>query len=305
MTSRALAKRLEVSERTVHRDMGALGSAGVPVVAERGAGGGWSLMEGYRANLTGLSESELQAMPVSRPEKQLANLKLVLPKLTQRNAELARQRIYIDVNGWNRSSEQVPHLPLLQDAVWRDRKVRMMYGDDCPSERIVDALGLVAKGSIWYLVAQTRDPDPERSEGERPPTRDPSSSSRLRMTDTIRSYRVSRVHEATILDASFVRPAGFDLEKFWEESSMKFKERLPRYEVVIRAATPVVEWLRRMIRFGGIDEVSGDCVRMHFDAEEVAMTVLLGVGDQIEIVEPQSLRESVIATARRIASAGA
>jgi predicted DNA-binding transcriptional regulator YafY len=279
MTSRALAKRLEVSERTVHRDMGALGSAGVPVVAERGAGGGWSLMEGYRANLTGLSESELQAMLVTRPEKQLANLKLVLPKLTQRNAELARQRIYIDVNGWNRSSEQVPHLPLLQDAVWRDRKVRMMYGHDCASERIVDPLGLVAKGSIWYLVAH--------------------------IDESIRSYRVSCVHDATILEASFIRPAGFDLEKFWEESSMKFKERLPRYEVVIRASAPVVEWLRRMIRFGGIDEVSKDRVGLHFDSEEVAKAVLLGVGDQIEILEPQSLRESIVATARRIATAGA
>jgi len=279
LTSRDLAKRLEVSERTVHRDMGALGSAGVPVVAERGVGGGWSLMDGYRANLTGLSESELQAMIVTRPEKLLARLKLVLPKLNQHNAELARQRIYIDLNGWNRSSEQVPHLPLLQDAVWRDRKVRMMYGDECASERIVDPLGLVAKGSIWYLVAQ--------------------------IEGSIRSYRVSRVQEATILDASFIRPADFDLEKFWEESSMKFKERLPRYEVVIRASAPVVKWLRTLMRFGAIDEVDGERVRMHFDAEEVARAVLLGVGDQIEIVEPQSLRENVVATARRIATAGA
>src|SRR5438067_11254812 len=102
--------------------MSAIGSAGVPVDAERGVGGGWSLMDGYRANLTGLSESELQAMIVTRPEKVLANLKLVLPKLTQRSAELARQRIYIDVTGRNRSNDQVPHQPLLQDAVWRDRK---------------------------------------------------------------------------------------------------------------------------------------------------------------------------------------
>jgi predicted DNA-binding transcriptional regulator YafY len=310
LTSRDLAKRLEVSERTVHRDMGALGSAGVPVVAERGVGGGWSLMEGFRANLTGLTESELQAMLVTRPEKMLASLKLVLPKLNQRNAELARQRIYIDVSGWNRSSEQVPHLPLLQDAVWRDRRVRMMYGDEIhASERIVDPLGLVAKGSVWYLVAQIGAPASSRpvARASSPRRQDAGATGRQdggAPTDSIRSYRVSRVHEATILDASFVRPADFDLEKFWEESSTRFKERLPRYEVVIRASAPALVWLRTMMRYGGIDEVDGDRVRLHFDAEEVAKTVLLGVGDQIEILEPQSLRESVIATARRIATAG-
>ena len=277
LTGRDLAKRLEVSERTVHRDMSALGSAGVPVVAERGVGGGWSLMEGYRANLTGLTESEIQAMIVTRPEKIVANLKLILPKLSQRNAEIARQRIFIDVSGWNRSSEQVPYLPLLQDAVWRDRKVRMMYGDACPSERIVDPLGLVAKGSLWYLVAQ--------------------------IDGSIRSYRVSRVQEAAILDESFVRPADFDLEKFWEESSMRFKERLPRFEVVVR--TTEILWLRSMIRFGGIDAVDGDRVQLHFDTEDVARTVLLGVAEQVEVIEPQSLRESIVATARRIATAGA
>lgn len=154
-----------------------------------------------------------------------------------------------------------------------------MYGDDSASERILDPLGLVAKGNVWYLVAQ--------------------------IEGSIRSYRVSRVHEATILDQSFIRPSDFDLARFWEESSTKFKDRLPRYEVVIRASAPVVVWLRTMMRYGGIDMVEGDRVHLHFDAEEVAKTVLLGVGDQIEILEPQALRESVIATARRIATAGA
>jgi predicted DNA-binding transcriptional regulator YafY len=273
LTSSDLAKRLEVSERTIHRDMSSLGSAGVPVVAERGAGGGWTLMEGYRKNLTGLSDSELQALFVTRPEKLLADLHLVLPKL---NPELARQRIYIDIAGWNRSSEQVPHLPALQDAVWRDRRVRILYGDDCPSERVLDPLGLVAKGSVWYVVAQI--------EGD------------------IRSYRVSRVRETTILDASFARPADFDLESFWKSSAANFKERMPRFSVVIRAAPPVVLWLRTMMRYGAIDEVAGDVVHMHFDAQEVARSVLLGVGDQVEILEPESLRESIVEVARNIVS---
>jgi len=289
MTSRDLAKRLEVSERTIHRDMSALGTAGVPIVAERGARGGWTLMEGYRTNLTGLSESEVQALFVTKPSRLLADLHLekasdaalvklltVLPTVNRRNAELARQRIHIDVSGWNRSNEQVPHLPKLQESVWHDRKLRMLYGEDCPSERVVDPLGLVAKGSIWYLVA--------------------------RIDGDIRSYRVSRIREATILEDCFTRPEKFDLAEFWETSSARFKERLPRFNVVIRATASVVEWLRRMIRFGAIDEVSADCVRMHFDAEEVAKTVLLGLGDQIEVLEPASLRESIVAAARTIVS---
>ena len=290
LTSGELAKRLEVSMRTIHRDMEALGAAGVPVVAVRGVGGGWSLMNGYRTNLTGLSDPEVQSLFVTKPARLLADLHLekasdaalvklltVLPAVARHNAELARQRIYIDVSGWNRSSEQVPHLPLLQNAVWRDRKVRMLYGDDHASERLLDPLGLVAKGSVWYLVAQ--------------------------IDGSIRSYRVSRVKEATMLDETFARPASFDLARFWEESSTRFKDRLPRFTVVIRAATPAVDWLRTMIRFGAIDEVIGDRVSMHFDAEEVATTVLLGMGDQIEVLEPQSLREAIVATARRIATA--
>jgi len=272
ITSRDLAKRLQVSERTIHRDMSSLGSAGVPVVAERGARGGWTLMDGYRKNLTGLSDAELQALFVTRPEKLLADLHLVLPKL---NPELARQRIYIDITGWNRSNESVPHLPMLQDAVWRERKLRIHYGDEiCPVERVVDPLGLVAKGSIWYLVAH--------------------------IDGDFRSYRVSRVREATILNETFIRPADFDLETFWGTASARFKERLPRFNVVVRASGFAVEWLRRMIRFGAIDDISDDRVRLHFDSEEVARAVLLGMADQVEVLEPTALRESIVESARNI-----
>ena len=270
MTGRDLAKRLEVSERTIHRDMSSLGSAGVPVVAERGSRGGWMLMDGYRANLTGLSEAELQALFVTRPEKLLADLHLVLPK---RNPELARQRIFIDITGWGRGNDPVPHLPALQDAVWTDRRLRIVYGDDVHvSERVLDPLGLVAKGSVWYLVAGI--------EGD------------------VRTYRVSRVREATILDETFVRPRDFDLEKFWSTSAARFKERLPRFDVVIR--TREVEWIRRMIRYGAIDSVDGDIVHLHFDSPDMARALLLGMADQVEVLGPPELRESIVESARRI-----
>jgi predicted DNA-binding transcriptional regulator YafY len=277
LTSRELAKRLEVSPRTIHRDMNCLGSAGVPVVAERGARGGWTLMEGYRTNLTGLSEAEVQTLFVTRPEKLLADLHLVLPKLNQHTAEVARQRIYIDLSGWTRSTDPVPLLPTVQDAVWRARRLRILYGDaNCPTERVLDPLGLVAKGSIWYVVAQ--------------------------IDGMIRSYRVSRIQQATMLDETFTRPEQFDLAAFWDSSSARFKELLPRFPVVIRANPPVLEWLRRLIRFGGIDEVRDDCVHIHFDTEEVAKAVLLGVADQVEILEPASLRALILTAAREVVS---
>ena len=135
MTTRDLAKRLEVSERTIHRDMEALSTAGIPVAAERGTDGGWFLLEEYRTNLTGLNEAEIQALFV-KPSRLLADLGLgkaseaafikllaALPSMYRRDAEYIRQRIHVDMSGWRRSEEAIPCLPTLQEAIWQERKV--------------------------------------------------------------------------------------------------------------------------------------------------------------------------------------
>src|SRR6185295_15324893 len=140
LNSRSLADRLEVSERTIHRDMDALSGAGIPVVAERGSAGGWSLLGEYRTNLTGLNESEIQSLFLSPSPKLLSDLKLqkasegallkllaALPAVHRHGAERARQRIYVDSTGWARDEESVPLLPLLQDAIWTERKLRITY----------------------------------------------------------------------------------------------------------------------------------------------------------------------------------
>ncbi|HEX8186484.1 MAG TPA: YafY family protein, partial [Blastocatellia bacterium] len=200
ITARELASRLEVSERTIHRDMDALSGAGIPVFAERGSGGGWALMEEYRTNLTGLNKDEIQALFLVNPSRLLADLGLgkasdaaliklraALPSVSRDEAEYARQRIYVDLAGWNHSQETIPHLPALQEAIWRERKLRFTYErTGCDGvERLVDPLGLVAKGSAWYLVAAV--------EGE------------------TRSYRISRVKDVEIMDEPCARPEGFDL----------------------------------------------------------------------------------------------
>src|SRR5579862_1119033 len=189
VTARDLAKRLEVSQRTILRDMDALSGAGVPVTAERGAGGGWSLVQGYQTKLTGMNAAEIQSLFLARPERLLSDLGLKqdaeaaliklqasLPAASQPRADFARRRILVDVRGWRDPAESVACLPVLLDALWRERQVRFVYarvlGD--PGERTVDPLGLVAKGSTWYLIAM--------AEGEP------------------RTYRVSRVHEAAVLE---------------------------------------------------------------------------------------------------------
>jgi predicted DNA-binding transcriptional regulator YafY len=295
LTARNLARRLEVSERTIHRDMEALSGAGIPVVAERGTGGGWSLLGEYRTSLTGLNEAEIQSLFVTKPSRLLADLNLekasegallkllaAMPPLHRRGAEYARQRIYVDVAGWSRSEETVPLLHLLQDAIWHERKVRMNYGrGECGSaERLVDPLGLVAKGSVWYLVAAV--------EGE------------------TRSYRVSRIEAAEMLDAPCVRPIEFDLAAFWEQSAAEFRAHLPRYRARVRVRQEIVPRLPYSGRFarieqtGRADENGWVEVSLRFDVEEMACEYALGFGTQLEVLEPLALREKVLEAAKSV-----
>ena len=167
LTARALAERLEVSERTILRDMEALGMAGVPVTADRGTGGGWGLLQEYRSDLTGLNAAETQALFLVRSSRLLADLgmgraadaaliKLLasLPVRRRRDVEHTRERLHIDGAGWYQSGRGVSHcLHALsrRRSGWR-RQVQMEYqkADGSTVERLVHPLGLVAKGSVWY-----------------------------------------------------------------------------------------------------------------------------------------------------------
>ncbi len=296
LTARDLAARLEVSERTIHRDMEALSAAGFPVFAERGIGGGWMLVEGYKTNLTGLNRDEIQALFLTKPLRLLADLGLkkasdaaliklsaALPAAHRDNAEQARQRIHIDATGWNHSSESIQFLPVLQEAVWQERKVHFTYerGGGCDSvERLADPLGLVAKGNAWYLVAAV--------DGE------------------IRSYRVSRVVEAQLTDDPCIRPNDFDLAGYWEQSTVNFKAQLPRYTAIVRAHPDVFPRLRfagRFARIGQAEPPDADGwirVTLRFDVEEMAVEWALSFGSKIEVIEPTTLRKKVIGAAESV-----
>lgn len=293
MTARDLAQRLEVSERTILRDMDALSAAGIPVFAERGTGGGWSLIGEYRTNLTGLNEAEVQALFLARSPQVLDDLGLTkaaegallkllaaVPSTAQHNADVARTRIHVDVSGWYRPEEAVPLLPLLQQAVWQERKLLMTYqrGDCDAVERLVDPLGLVAKGSVWYFVAG--------------------------VDDTVRTYRVSRVASATLLEQPCARPADFDLAAYWRQSNSTFKASLPQYHATLRMQAEVVPRLHyRFARIEQISEPDGEGrvqVTIRFQFEDEACEFALGFGAQVEVIEPVELRARVVEMARRV-----
>ncbi len=302
LTAGAVAERLGVSPRTVQRDMLALSMAGAPVYAERGSKGGWSLLEGYHTDLSGLSPEEVHSLALQAPARLLDDLglrqasatglvKLLsgLPDAQRHTAEELRQRVYVDAAGWRATDEAAPMFAVLQEAVWRDTQARIYYqrSDGECVERVVAPLGLVAKGRIWYVVAQV--------DGE------------------MRTYRASRIHSATLLDAPVERPPDFDLATYWDASQAQFTASLPRYAVVARLRADLLDWARAMWRYTRFDAISqpdaNGWLTLHvtFESEREACFCLLGLGGAAEALEPAELRalirERAAAASQRHAAA--
>ena len=295
LTGRELADRLEVSERTLHRDMDALSAAGVPVFAIRGARGGWKIDPSWRTQVPGLDEAELRAFLMAQPrvigdkklaaaaERALSKLMASLPLAMRARAASIRQRLYVDTAGWRGTNEALAMLPIVQDAVARDRKLKIRYLKprshfDLPpdgersiiTDRVVDPLGLIAKGSAWYLVANG--------------------------TSGLRTYRVSRIENAVLLDVQSERPATFDLETYWKSTTEQFRRSWPHFDVTLRvdrqAAREMKSW-RTVSEI--VDESSGDwtTLRVQFEDEQQALFVVLGLGSKAEVIEPPGLRQKV------------
>ena len=270
LTAAELAERLEVSVRTVHRDVESLAAAGVPVEAVRGPAGGYRLAGGYRTRLTGLTADEAEALfaaGIPGPAAELglggelaaARLKVLaaLPAELQERATRAQRLFHLDARGWFRAEDRVPHLPELAAAVWRGCRVRIRYREgNRVVRRTIDPLGLVLKAGAWYLVAH-------------------------RVAGML-VYRVSRVVAVRALEEDCERPADFDLAAFWLEWSRAFEESRPRVEV--RARGPRGE--RTLV----------------FETLEDAHRELLRFGAELEVLAPEELRERVAQTARLVAA---
>lgn len=293
LTSRELAERLEVSERTVHRDMEALSAARVPVFALRGARGGWQLDEDWRTQVPGLDEAELRAFLMAQPriignprlaaaaERALGKLMAALPESLRERAASIRQRLYVDTAGWRGTTENLSMLPIVQEAVARDRKLAMQYKPSGRerAERIVDPLGLVAKGNAWYLVANT--------------------------PNGFRTYRVSRIEDPKLLDRPCERPANFDLAAYWQTSTKQFQDGWRRHTATLRVEPSAAEWVKmwqaaspRETPTPGAD--GWVTLTVQFDHENEACFLVLGLGSRVEVVEPERLRQRVVTEAQKL-----
>jgi predicted DNA-binding transcriptional regulator YafY len=297
-----LAKELEVSVRTVYRDIEALSAAGVPVYSEPGRHGGARLVDGYRTRLTGLTTDEADAVllagiPTAAAELGLgtvlaaAQLKVLaaLPPELRSRATRVQQRFHLDAPGWFHQNEDLPHLATVAEALWEDRRIEIGYARrDAEVTRTLDPLGLVLKAGTWYLVA--------------------------RHADDVRTYRVSRITAARCLDDEFERPEGFDLAGHWAESSDAFERSVQTIRVALLIHPDDVRWLGRSIDPSSYDDVTEAATRatprddgrieVRFAAEqvEIAHRQLLMMGETIEVLEPPELRELLATSAKGMAA---
>ncbi|MER6048333.1 WYL domain-containing protein [Streptomyces sp. NPDC001793] len=330
MTAGELARELEVSERTVARDVLSLSEAGVPVYADRGRSGGYRLIGGYRTRLTGMGRSEAEALFLSGVPSALremgladvasaARLKVsaaLLPELRDA-ASGAAQRFHLDAPRWYHDPETPALLPVIADAVWDDRRLTARYlraGHEVSRE--LEPYGLVLKAGVWYLAARVAEPPEE-----------PAAA-----TAGFRVYRVDRFTAAEPHrppdapwgggpggDAAgggrFVRDPEFDLPAFWAERAEQFRRSLLRAEVVLRLSPrgvlqlPYVtepaaarEAVERATAGGGPDARGWLTVTLAVESEEVAYAQLLALGPEAEALAPAGLRARFAAAARRAAA---
>lgn len=303
LTAEELAGEFGVSVRTIYRDIDELSAAGVPVFADRGPGGGFQLVGGYRTTLTGLGADEAEALlmagvPGAADALGLgaaagrAALKLLaaLPSGSSASAGRLGARVHFDPVEWYHAAEPVPFLPLVARAVLDDRLLVMTYESwtGVRTHRVAP-LGVVLKASAWYLVAEADDGRP-------------------------RIHRVANIRVAELLDDTYVRSSTFDLAAFWREELVRFEAGLRPQRATLEVGS---EGRRRLSRLGAYAATACADARPHgaagwvvdlpIESIEQGAALVLGLGEDVRVVSPAGLRARVhllaAATAARHAGA--
>jgi predicted DNA-binding transcriptional regulator YafY len=291
MSARTLADLLEISVRTLYRDVDQLAAAGVPIFAERGCAGGFRLMEGWKTTLTGLTPGEAQAVFMSGltgPAAELglgehvesARLKLLssLPSAWRDDAQRITSRFHLDPIAWYRQSDLVPHLPTVAAAVWSGRELALRYESwKGTAERVVSPLGLVLKAGVWYLVAST-DSKPH-------------------------TYRIASIQSASSLTRAAKRPANFHLAGYWENSMRRLESDLYTGTATLLATPAGLKSLRGLSRAvanaiahapAAAQEDGRTEVTIPIETVETTAVQLLGLSTEIEVLQPLALRRALL-----------
>ncbi|RPF37582.1 YafY family protein [Streptomyces sp. TLI_185] len=286
MTAAQLAEELEVSVRTVYRDVEALGAAGVPLYGDAGHAGGYRLLDGYRTRLTGLTADEAEALFLAGAPGPAAELGLgsvlaaaqlkvraALPPELRAHADRISGRFHLDAPGWYADAEEAPYLPAVADAVWNSRVLNVLYrrwADPTDVERRLEPYGLVLKAGRWYVVA---GPGP-------------------------RTFRVDRILRLATSDEEFARPDDFDLAAYWAAYQRDFHDRLYRGEALVRLAPGVR--LPRAVD-SRTDADGWTLATVPIESVEHAHGEFLRLGTDIEVLQPPELRERIARTVAQLA----
>jgi predicted DNA-binding transcriptional regulator YafY len=291
-TARALATNLEVSQRTILRDVEALSIAGIPITAQGGRGGGIALDANYRITLTGLKAAELQSLMLTgnipllkevgldkAAESALLKVSATIPAQYQSALEFMRQRIFIDPLWWWRDADSSPFLAELQQAVYESHCIRATYErrDGTVAEHILEPYSLVAKSGTWYLIA--------RREG------------------ALRVYHLSRFQRVALLDTSFCREDDFDLPTYWEQRLRAFAETAGEYTFTLRIHESRLPFVRRLAPGRSMTHepsAAEGWALAHFQVEsmDLAKMLVFGLGSHACVVEPAELQAAVVQAAR-------
>ncbi|HEY5337159.1 MAG TPA: YafY family protein [Rhizomicrobium sp.] len=287
MSAAMLAREFEVSVRTIHRDIDQLSAAGIPVYADRGRSGGFALLDGYRTKLTGLTQPEAETLFLAGlpgPVAQLglsdvlaaARLKLMaaLPANVQPGAERIASRFHLDPVAWFKGADPLPSLPTVAQAVWSERWLTLRYRNSGEIyARKLGPLGLVLKGGVWYLIAQSGK--------------------------SIRTYRVAQMLDAQVTDEIFARPKKFDLVAHWEKSSRDYEAGVYRAEAEVRLSPRGMDGLTALGPYiaaaaastaGKPDRAGWVRCRLPLESLDTGVRELLRLGAEVEVIGPPDLR---------------
>ncbi|WP_298378989.1 YafY family protein [uncultured Bradyrhizobium sp.] len=300
VTAPELAEACEVSVRTIYRDIDALSAAGVPVYADRGAEGGYRLLDGYRVRLNGLSQGEAEALFMAGLPGPAAALGLdaamaaaqtklmaALPENLRPNARGMQQRFHLDAPGWFGETEEPKHLRAIAASVLRETLIEIRYQSwKAEKRRRVAPLGLVLKGGSWYLAGL--------------------------VDGNVRTYRVARVLDCTALETPFARPAEFDLATYWRASIARLEAELHPNEATVRLSPLGLQlfdalahpYVKARMRLADGTEPDGWRTATMPVGKTVwhAASELLRLGAEAEVIEPQELREKMAELAGAMAA---